>query len=73
MNPKMNVNLPNHIAKQIIQFATNENMISKYFNKNGEGRQFCELNKFIDLDLTNEIKIFAKHAYEQIGVPHFIE
>lgn len=74
MNPRMNVKLPESLAKRIIEFATNDNTVRAYFEKNaiGEGRRYCTLNKF-SLDLSRDVREFAKYAYQQIGVDEFIE
>jgi hypothetical protein len=73
MNPKMNVKLPNSLSTRIVEFADKE---MSYFQTNGYGegkRRFCALNNLPELQLAQEVKEFAKHAYEQIGVHHFIE
>lgn len=74
MNPRMNVKLPESLAKRIIEFATNDNTVRAYFEKNaiGEGRRYCTLNKF-SLDLSRDVREFAKNAYRQIGIDNFIE
>ena len=73
MTPKMNVKLPNSLSTRIVEFANTE---ISYFATNGYGegkRRFCTLNSFPELQLAQEIKEFAKHAYKQIGVSDFIE
>jgi hypothetical protein len=73
MNPKMNVKLPDSLSTRIVEFANTE---ISYFATNGYGegkRRFCTLNSFPELQLAQEVKEFARHAYEQIGVHHFIE
>lgn len=74
MNPRTNIKLPEPLAKRIIEFATNEKTVRAYFEKNtaGEGRRYCTLNKF-SLELSRDVKEFAKHAYQQLGVSEFIE
>jgi len=69
----MNVKLPNSLSTRIVEFADKE---MSYFQTNGYGegkRRFCALNNLPELQLAQEVKEFAKHAYEQIGVHHFIE
>ena len=69
MNPKMDLKLPNSLLTSIMEFADKE---MSYFQINGYGRRFCTLNNFSELQLTQEVKEFAKHAYKQIGVSDFI-
>jgi hypothetical protein len=76
MNPRMPVQIPRELANRVIEFATNTTNIQTRFKRNGydeNRRRFCNLNSFPELTLTQDVKQFAKIAYEQIGVSEFVE
>jgi hypothetical protein len=74
MNPRMNVKLPPELSKRIVDFALTDEGL-QYFQKNDLGvqRRYCTLNSFPHLQITQDVKKFAKIAYKQIGVGEFIE
>lgn len=74
MNPRMNVKLPSGLAERIRDFALGEETL-RYFEDNtiGKQRRYSTLNLYPELQLTQDVKQFAKYAYEQIGVSDFIE
>jgi hypothetical protein len=69
----MNVEIPKELSKRIVDFALSDSNLRYFKNNAGTKRRFCALNEFSNLELTNDVKKFAKIAYQQIGVSEFIE
>lgn len=73
MNPRTNITVPNILKEKILKFALG-NESTNYFSLNnaGMGRRYCPLNEY-NHPLTEEVKVFSKYAYQQLGVSEFIE
>ena len=77
MNPRFNVKIPEELRQDIINFAlTPDNEV--YFDVNRSNdiyrfRRFCVTTNYPELEITQNIRNFAKQAYSEIGVDNFIE
>ena len=71
-DPRLNLRMSANDREMILSFASDNYKNTMLFKPNGQGRQYCTLNKF-DIDASKLARNLNKHFFDMLGFTNTLE